>query len=1011
MRVSVASILSVWLVTRCVIAQEPGGDQTRLDLSAVPFAAVDGDRDGRLTPSELSGREATSQAPAPLLPRHQRAFEAADNDGDGVLNSREYENADDAAAAAAVERWLSQNAWPRFLQLDRDATGGLDLDEALRDVDAPMRGRQRRDFGLADFDGDNQLVFAEYLCLSDSAPPFARGPVPDPIVDRMEAALVALERGIRSADRDGNGAWSEREWPEAEVAAHISSARDAKFNDWDRDKNAFVDAAELRFRTEVCWGVRHETGPRLRHETGRMLFWRGLHERDRDHDLVLSEAEAGSITARDLASFQQELPRLDRDSDGRLSLGELVRGGSLLWRDAFGEFRRIDADWDGFITPQELWAQTPAWDRSYLDQLFPAFDEDRDGRLSCREFLGSPSGNPYRNWRPRDADGDGRVTPEEYHGSASPLYSTLSRYFFQQLDQDGDGLLPLREVEFDADLDRIAPELLVETLDRSGDARLTAGELFGREETPESPYLGRHLRLFAEADGDRDGLVDAEDVLAAEGLTEAALAERGLWKGAWPAFRKLDVDGDGALRGEEPLAGVETSWQAERRREVRLADFDADGRLTFEEYLCLPGVVPLQRRGTVPDPIAARSDEELSELTALLSPADADGDGAWSGGEWSVAVGGAAVAARLGSDRAAFEGWDGNGDGRVTRRELRRRVEVHYAVRQADGFPLRRPTGQVFNRRTFLYTDENADGQLQRAEFLAHYWKSGTAAEADFAAADRDADGTVSAAELGGSHLFWNDTLAEFKRFDSDGDGRIDAEELATRARPHEAEMAAQVFPAFDTAGDGGLSFAEFRGTPLANPVQDWNRERWDKDKDGQLSPAEYQGTEATDGAGLAQLFFARLDRDRNGQLSLAEARFNIDLSRAPPATVFAALDANRDARLTAGELLAHFTARSADAADERQHQTRLMELEDAFQVADRDRDATLSEAEFVAPEGTIAAVVAGRRAQAARGGTTVASAARSAGRVNLRLIALVAFNVLVIAALGWAAFRGVRSS
>ncbi len=85
--------------------------------------------------------------------------------------------------------------------------------------------------------------------------------------------------------------------------------------------------------------------------------------------------------------------RFDANGDGQISEGE--------WTDAF---RKLDANNDGVVTPEELQAHA----KQAREEAWNKLDADGDGALSIDEFPGRDEA-----FKRIDADGDGLATKEE----------------------------------------------------------------------------------------------------------------------------------------------------------------------------------------------------------------------------------------------------------------------------------------------------------------------------------------------------------------------------------------------------------------------------------------------------------------------------------------------------------------------------------------------------------------------------------------------------------------------
>jgi len=147
-----------------------------------------------------------------------------------------------------------------------------------------------------------------------------------------------------------------------------------RFRTYDHDGDGYIERADFQLaadRTGEEFGHSRESAARQRLTALLLGLWQHLATvADADHDGRISEAEYKAAFAAGLLetpeSFDENyLPFLDAlmevvdaDRDGRMSADEYVRWGrSLMGRpesESRANHRRIDTDWDGYITRQEL---------------------------------------------------------------------------------------------------------------------------------------------------------------------------------------------------------------------------------------------------------------------------------------------------------------------------------------------------------------------------------------------------------------------------------------------------------------------------------------------------------------------------------------------------------------------------------------------------------------------------------------------------------------------------------
>ncbi|GIW72781.1 MAG: hypothetical protein KatS3mg102_2323 [Planctomycetota bacterium] len=163
---------------------------------------------------------------------------------------------------------------------------------------------------------------------------------------------------------------------------------------------------------------------------------------------------------------------------------------------------------------------------AHRSRLFERLDADGDGRLTEQEYKG-----PRRLFQRLDRNGDGAITPEETpgHRLRQRLRERCAERF-RRLDADGDGALSRAEWK--------GPAELFERLDADGDGRLVPEELRAagarlRERLRER-LRDRRAERFRRLDRNGDGALDRTE-----------------WKGPARLFDRLDRDGDGRLVPEE----------------------------------------------------------------------------------------------------------------------------------------------------------------------------------------------------------------------------------------------------------------------------------------------------------------------------------------------------------------------------------------------------------------------------------------------------------------------------
>ncbi|MGE0376256.1 MAG: EF-hand domain-containing protein [Planctomycetaceae bacterium] len=297
----------------------------------------------------------------------------------------------------------------------------------------------RRDFRLMDVDRNGRLTPEEVATVAD------------PMDHLLDAALAALEEGLRQGGRDAVSGLQTKTFVFLAVGSLAPDGRNTMDEQWltqaDPNQDGQVSPNETERFLEIHLGILAPTGERLRDRRGRVVNSAAFIAKDENRDWALTRKEF--VGAQDNRWLEEVFESLDQDRDGLLTVAEFGTLQGVGYDDVAGWFRDADTNLDAHLDVREAVVAVLATQRVLIPICFRVFDGDNDGRLSFDEYRLSMLANPIASWEemPRDQDDDYLLSFEEFRFGAAQC-ELLRLYYFHKLDANGDNKLSQTEFAF-----------------------------------------------------------------------------------------------------------------------------------------------------------------------------------------------------------------------------------------------------------------------------------------------------------------------------------------------------------------------------------------------------------------------------------------------------------------------------------------------------------------------------------------------------------------------------------
>ena len=835
----------------------------------------DADRNGVLTPAEIRPKKGLLASGL-----SDAFFRSLDLNRDGAIQFDECRFTTDPSKL------------PRevlFHEVDRDHDGTVTYAEIFQHkLAAEANAGAKRNhlaqqlqceaaFAKADADGNKELTLAEFQASDWGVEAYRAGTtgnrvrIPDPMTDVIARLSLAIPAVMERHDRNRDGHLSSNEW--AQVGwQELAPLAPSPLAWWDRDQDGTITAEEWSRGLPVAFSIEDPHGITLRGDDGSIFNLSYFSSMDSDHDGSLTRAEFAKGYYLGPEKSAERFDQIDPESKGAMTFAEMrmiqFRGSAL------DGFLHYDANLDGRIERDELFAKSRPDQRTGAERIFPGFDADRDGALSFMEYRGSPLADESVGWGfvPNDVNRDGLLTPEEFRPGKSLLACALSDTFFRSLDLNHNGTISHDECRYSTDLGKLPRDFLFSTKDANTDGNLTFEEVF-LDKRPAADkldalrwYLNKLLRsrmAFRATDGDGNNVLSLDEFQRGE-FAGTCLSESSGGPIPDPIRRLVDSTIESVFKTSTDTLS-KSAWSGLESISPDLADLkrtdadqDRDGSVTRDELrrilevaygVCLPdGTLIRQPAGDV---------FNYPYFVAL----DTDQNGKLSRQEFvSKHYSGPDAAAKL------FAEADKDQDGSATIGEL---------------LP-----GLRYDRiGMFLNFDKNLDGQIFPEELMerSQKWEQNMAMSV-FPAFDQDNDGSLSFEEFElcpfpNRVRDWNRT-----RRDDDFDALLSYREFRLDDKLFASALTHRFFRVLDQNHDGSLSYNEFRfdmdvskvSAEVAFQIQDKDRNNklsfQEVFQDPKPTPEDKDAVERYEmRLGAAETRFLADDVDRDGVLSVAE--------------------------------------------------------------------------------------------------------------------------------------------
>lgn len=951
------------------------------------FKAIDKDGDGLLSKQEMmQGKKFDAEEVDAI-------FELGDINGDGELDMGEfisimYPQAVDVALQVSSTFKTIDDVKSAFKLLDKDGDGSIDKKEMASSGHKFNSAQVEAIFALGDVNDDGAIDLDEFIAVMC--------PSALTVVSRLRGKyknIYDVKKAFLAIDTDKDGVLTKKEI--SACGKFNGQETEAIFMLGDLNQDGDIDLEEFVGLMCPAAGMAIARLTRnVRNISDAQQLFRIL---DKNGDGLISQEEMRACGTRFNATEIEAIFAIgDINNDGEIDLNEFVgvmcpAAATVVGRlsktyknltEIKQGFKSLDKDGDGEISKSEM-AAAGLSDQE-VNAIFALGDSNNDGAIDIDEFIGvmCPSATAVvfkisqafngkegalKAFKQIDIDGDGKISKQEM-AKANIAGSKLSQSevdaIFTLGDTDGDG---------EVDLEEFLAVMVPSAGYSATSTTKISSSSFSSSSTSKSSTSKISVSSFSSSSTSSSSTSTS---ICSIGMTFGSVSD------AKASFRRFDVNNDGVMDLEEMKSMMNSSCGKKMSdNEVstlfKKGDLDGDGQIDLQEFIKLmfPSCSDVLTK-------LRNSYSNLKDVKAAFRKFDSDGDGHITRQELK------GVMAKFSDAEvdAVFALGDRDQSGGIDYAEF-----IGLMVSNS-GTILKKISSQFADEKAviagFKRVDANGDGAITRAELKQGLKLSEDDTEVVFALGDLDGDGEISlpefvrlmcpAAESGlskvrNSYRNIHEVIAAFKRFDSNCDGALSQQELCSGMggaglNLSSAEVRA-IFTLADINQDGEISYTEFISAlfpaaadglaKLRNALKDIGCvkqafKKFDADGDGEISFQELKSgasSVAKLSEGELSAIFAMGDVDNDGKISFSEfARLllpstdeNITLIKktlgSNVAATFKKFDANNDGNISVQELNSGLKSTGLKLSDK--------EVEVIFAVGDLDGDGEISEAEF----------------------------------------------------------------